>query len=59
MDAKNNRGQILIELSIVMLLVFLVLIAALPQLAEQTKNYKKFQLTEKKNEKKSSRIFKK
>lgn len=47
MGCKNNKGQILVELSVVMLFVFLVLIAALPRLAEQTKTYKQYQFTNK------------
>lgn len=60
MDSKNNQGQILIEVCVVMLLIVLVGIAAITQLSSLKHSHKKFQLTEdKSNVSKSATLYKK
>lgn len=46
MDTKNNQGQILIEVCLVMFLIVLIGFAAITQLSELKHSRKKYQLTE-------------
>ena len=45
MDTTNNKGQILVEVGVVMLLIALVAFAATRELSQSGKTYKKYQLT--------------
>jgi type II secretory pathway pseudopilin PulG len=45
MVAANNKGQLLVEVGVVMLLIALVAFAALNELSQNQKPFKKYQLT--------------
>lgn len=48
MGATNNKGQILIEVGVVMLAFALIGFAALHELSTQQKSYQKYQFTKEK-----------
>lgn len=48
MVPKNNQGQILIEISVVMLLIGLIFFAATSELAQGDKYYRPYQLNQEK-----------
>ena len=45
MVAANNKGQLLVEVGVVMLLIALVAFAALNELSQNQKPFKKYQFT--------------
>lgn len=60
MDTANNKGQILLEVSVVMLLIALIAFAATFELSKGQKHYQEYQFnSEAKNGKKYSAPFKK
>lgn len=60
MATSNHKGQILIEVCVVMLVFAFVALSATFELTKQEQNYSKFQFTqENKNAKKTNRFFKK
>lgn len=46
MVATNNKGQLLVEVGVVMLLICLVAFAALNELSRTQKPFKKYQFTQ-------------
>lgn len=60
MDPTNNKGQILLEIGVVMLLIALIAFAATVELSQGQKHYRPYQFTKEENHaKKYSRPYQK